>query len=86
MDRVITGLWWLAGAVIVALLGILLYACIEEGNEWQAFSAAHHCRVVGKMESSTAPGITMNGKFAMTFIPGKTGFQCDDGITYWRDN
>jgi hypothetical protein len=74
------------GLVIVALLGVCAWAAIHDVNEWKQFAAAHNCRVVGHMDSSTAVGPSLSGKggVAVVFIPGKKGYQCDDGVTYWR--
>jgi hypothetical protein len=48
--------------------------------------------VVGRMSGSTQTGVgygvTANGQFGTvvttTSTPSKTGYLCNDGVTYWR--
>lgn len=72
--------------IIVAIIGLCAWAAIHDTNEWKQFSIAHHCRVVGQMDGSTAVGPSIGGKggVSVVYVPGKTGWLCDDGITYWR--
>lgn len=63
----------------LALL-LLLTAC-PEGDEWEKFRDEHHCRITQKMDGSTS--LTTSGH--LVFNDGKVGWQCDDGITYWKD-
>lgn len=84
---------WAGKICIVFLAGFILitpFACvasIEEQLEWDAF-AKTHCKVVGRMASSTGSGIGITGggnaALVVTTTPEKTGYLCDDGITYWR--
>jgi hypothetical protein len=63
---------------------------MEEFKHWKAFSEQHHCKVVGRMSGDTvttvAPIIGGNGGIAVgvSSTPSKTGYLCDDGVTYWR--
>lgn len=80
---------WAIGAFLVALLGFVFYMAMADDKEWATFAAAHNCKVVGQISgsSTTAVGIApSNGAVTITpvYIPGKTGYQCDDGVTYWR--
>lgn len=77
---------WIFGIGIVLVAILLVWVAIADGNHWATFQKDHHCRIVGKMEPSTGVGPAMGGKggIAVVFIPGKTGYLCDDGITYWR--
>lgn len=68
--------------LIAALVAVALYFDGQERAEWRAFAAQHNCQVVGKQKSSSAIG--SDGK--VVFISGKTGYKCNDGITYWRDD
>lgn len=66
-----------------------MYAAASYDYEsWKAFSAEHHCRVVGKMSGDVVvgTGLTANGQVTTTvgFTGDKTGYICDDGVTYWR--
>jgi hypothetical protein len=63
------------GRVHVALIIILMlqapamiYVINKERKAWREFYAAHDCKKVGRMIGGTE----------------RTGWLCDDGITYWR--
>lgn len=72
----------------VALLALLAYAGIQESRAWEAFKVEHKCKVVAHVKGHTdlAPGFSSNGSVTFTTIstPDKTGWACDDGITYYR--
>lgn len=78
--------------IALVLCGLLAYALvsigIQESAKWEAFKTAHHCKITGEMSGDTnvAPGIGSNGHMVMAVIStaDKTGWTCDDGITYWR--
>ncbi len=72
------------GLVILALFALLVVGLVMEAKEWNAYKAAHNCKVVGKMDGSHGFGISTSGKGVTTYTPGKTGWLCDDGITYWK--
>jgi hypothetical protein len=63
---------------------------MKEEKQWMAFSQAHHCKLVSHSEGSSAVtvGVGSSGKTVIgnTYIDGKDGFLCDDGVTYYRDN
>lgn len=60
------------GVCFVAFFAIsvllLSWLAAKDRREWRQFKATHNCRIVGKVDG----------------LPDKTGWQCDDGITYWR--
>lgn len=74
------------------LIPLTIYLAIKEQKKWDAFSIEHNCRVVGKITGSSQTGfgvgITANGQIGTIIttssIPQKTGWLCDNGITYWR--
>lgn len=78
--------FWIGLAAI--LIGMLTAAAIADDLKWEEFKSARHCKVVGKMRGDlvTGMGVTGDGKTAITVgsTPDKTGWLCDDGITYWR--
>ena len=89
-DWIVDHFVWVA-AIVLVLLGVLFVtAHIYDERAWTEFVKEHECRVVGKTSSSTAttvaPVIGGNGGVSVgtTVIPGKTGWLCNDGITYWR--
>lgn len=83
---------WLGSfiAIVVLIFGGAIYGCIQDNKQWNAFSAQHHCKLVSHISGSDAvtTGVGANGQVVagVTSIPGKDGFLCDDGITYFRDN
>lgn len=83
---------WITGIIVVVsgLIAFAVFADIQDQHHWDAFSAQHHCRMVAHISGSSAltTGISSSGKLVTgsTYIPGKDGFLCDDGITYYRDN
>ncbi|UOO76529.1 hypothetical protein LVJ85_11035 [Neisseria sp. Dent CA1/247] len=60
----------------------------DENAKWEKFKVEHGCKVVEhiKGDIQTGVGITTNGNVGMMVIPesDKTGYLCDDGVTYWR--
>lgn len=77
---------------MMALIPLLIWALIEENKQWEAFSVSHECKVVGQMSGSVQSGVGfgtgVNGQagtvITTTSIPSKTGYLCNDGVTYWR--
>lgn len=78
------------GLTLVGFVALAAVVAVHEGERWQAFAAEHHCKVVGRMSDSlaTTVGPVVGGQGGMavgvTVVPGKTGYACDDGVTYWR--
>lgn len=81
---------WLMFVLGAFLVLFLVLAAVEDQREWETFAATHECRVVGQMRGSTGTGVGPiiggSGGVAVTstYIPGKTGYACNDGVTYWR--
>jgi len=73
---------------ILLLLAWVTYEMIQEQKQWDSFKAIHNCKVIGKEKGdvSVGMGTTNNGKYGTIIMsnPDKTGYKCDDGITYWR--
>jgi hypothetical protein len=80
-------------AAVVAVLAATMVVAQREQEQWAHFSAAHQCKVVGKMTGSVISTIstTIGAKgqvlptVGTAVEPDKTGYLCDDGITYWRN-
>jgi len=74
----------------IALVPVMIYIGIEDGRRWGEFKVAHACRIVGRMSgdlvTTVAPVVGGSGGVAvgMSVTPDKTGWACDDGMTYWR--
>lgn len=85
---------WIIGMVVAVavVVSVEIFALIQEHDAWRMFSEEHSCKVVGKMSGDTATttgfGMMPNGNFGVLFgrtrTPDKTGYLCDDGVTYWR--
>ena len=75
-------------AGIVVLVAVVIAAAIHDSNEWDKFKIDHHCKVVGKMDGDVFNtfGVGSNGQAVVGIgtTPGKTGWLCDDGVTYWK--
>lgn len=76
--------------VVVSLLALALmvWAAVQAEKRWAKFAAEHDCKVVGKMKGDLLVSITIDSKgqmgIAATAAPDKTGYLCNDGVTYWR--
>lgn len=73
-----------------ALVATGIYLSAQEEQEWRAFKETHHCKVVGRSKgdlvTTVAPVIGGNEgvMVGISAMPDKTGWLCDDGVTYWR--
>lgn len=83
--------WLIIGgvfAVIVGFIGLGVYAAVIEMGAWDKFKNEHDCKIVGEISGSStvAIGVGSNGQVTTVpvFTPGKTGWQCNNGMTYWR--
>ncbi len=81
------------GAITYGLVAVVIVVSIAlavvDAQQWEKFKAEHNCRKVAEVAPSTSDGYAFNaGKHGTTYItitePGKTGWLCDDGVTYWR--
>lgn len=77
---------------VFALILLAIRGSIVEQREWEVFASAHECKIVGRMRGDTQTGIgvgiTPNGQMGTVVTtsstPDKTGYACNDGVTYWR--
>lgn len=90
-DRAIEIAVWVILAITLAAVAagsIVAYRRGKAFKEW----AAVHCKVIAHVSGDVLPttgvAITPNGSVSptvgITMTPDKKGYQCDDGITYWR--
>lgn len=72
---------------ILLIIGLILWGSYLEFQQWEKFKTDHACVVTGRIapSSSVGVGVGTNGSPAVVLIsePGKTGWLCDDGVTYW---
>ena len=84
------GLWLLLVLMICmpVLLFFMIRVALEEQAEWEKFKVEHQCKIVGRMSGDVfnTVGVTGNGQVAIGIgtTSSKTGYACDDGVTYWR--
>lgn len=75
-------------AGIIAIIGLIIFLEIKEQREWSQFVVDQNCKVVGRERGSTnvGYGVTTSGQMGAVFTTtaSKTGWLCDDGVTYWR--
>ncbi|WP_439223109.1 hypothetical protein [Klebsiella pneumoniae] len=78
-------------AVLVGVMSVLValvLASYQKKQEWRDW-ATEHCKVIEKREGATTTGVGVSLKGqAGVFIggePDQTGYLCDDGITYWKN-
>ncbi|ASI56962.1 hypothetical protein ACRFV7_005205 [Klebsiella oxytoca] len=80
--------------LLIALGGTILFMTLffsaknKNEAEWRDW-AKDHCKIVAKKDGSTTTGvgISLKGQAGL-FIggePGQTGYSCDDGVTYWKN-
>lgn len=73
--------------VIVILLITIAQIAIHNSLKRKKW-LEQNCKIIGEISpsSSVGMGISSNGSLAMVpvFIPGKTGYQCNDGKKYWE--
>ncbi|EJG5355167.1 hypothetical protein [Pseudomonas juntendi] len=75
----------------IALMGGAVWATSTPvPDEWETFKAAHNCKVVGKSEGHSNGGVGITTRGSVAFIagdrsPDQTGYLCDDGVTYWKN-
>lgn len=88
-----SGLLFFAVAVLViALVPLQFLTAKNEQERWEIFSIVHNCKKIqhvdGNTETGVGYGMTAKGNIGLMLImfptPSKTGYLCDDGVTYWR--
>jgi hypothetical protein len=74
--------------LVVGLVGLWLKLAIDDDRRWEQFKLTHKCKVVSYQSSSSSVGYgtTSDGKSGTVIVtePSRTGWLCDDGITYYR--
>ncbi|EPI4835756.1 hypothetical protein ACS5OB_004698 [Klebsiella quasipneumoniae] len=73
---------------VMSVLVALVLASDQKEQEWRDW-ATEHCKVIEKREGATTTGVGVSLKGqAGVFIggePDQTGYLCDDGVTYWKN-
>ena len=58
--------------IITTVLTAGLWVRSNKETEWKAFTIRHACKIIDRPAGSE-------------YMGGKTPWQCNNGITYWRD-
>ena len=78
----------IAFIVLIAGIVLLIIMGIKEQTEWAAFLKAHDCKIISHDAGSMQQGIWFGatGQPGVLVMPerAKTGWLCNDGVTYWR--
>lgn len=71
--------------MIIVCIGIILLflLCCAAGTKRQEY-LDQHCTKIGEISDDIGFGVGFKGDLTPVFIPGKTGYKCDDGLTYWE--
>jgi len=75
---------WLITLSVVALVGFVIAASIQDSRRWNEFAKAHECKLIGKTSSSLIPAFGTNGQTTFITVPGTETYVCNDGVTYTR--
>lgn len=67
---------------VFALFAIGVWALVVDARDWEAFKVAHECKIVGKMHGEMINTFDAKGNIGIGFTSGKTGWACNDGVTY----
>lgn len=78
--------------LLVASIPVVIYKSIQDQQNWDEFKKTHDCKKVGEISSTNSVGVgfglgangTIGTILTNNSIPGKIGYFCNDGVTYWR--
>lgn len=78
----------LGTAALVGLLGLTVYATVQDAKQFAAYREANHCKEAGYISGHTSTGYGMgaNGQMAVvtTTTPRKTRWLCDNNVEIIR--
>lgn len=78
----------IGASIVFGIFFLIIFGSIEESKKWEKFKASHKCEVVAKISGDFFNTFGMDSKGNPTVgigsAPNKTGWKCDDGITYYR--
>lgn len=78
--------------IFFSTIPLIIYLEVRDSEQWESFSEEHKCQKVGHIKGRSQSGVgfgaTANGGFGTVITTtsehDKTGWLCDDGVTYWR--
>lgn len=75
-------------AAAVGLIAAVVFAVYHSEQKWQDFKVAHDCKPVAYIKGDVVNtvGVGSNGQITngVATTPDKTGWLCNDGVTYFR--
>lgn len=78
----------IGGSLVVGFLLLCVWLFSLEAAQWNTFKEEHHCKQVSHVDSTffNTLGLSSNGGVSVGVgsTDSKTGWLCDDGITYYR--
>lgn len=74
---------WIWGLCMVLFLIMMFCLIISDENSWNKWATENHCKVVSK-ESGTTAYVFTSKSGGIAYVPGKTGYLCGNGVTYYR--
>ena len=76
-------------ALLVGGISVIVFLHYDARQEWNRF-AGEHCKVIEKRDGTTSSGvgISLNGQLGVFSgsSSGQTAYQCDDGVTYVKND
>ena len=73
---------------LTALLAWAILALVENERKWEQFKVDHQCKVVAHIRGDVFNTVGFDGSGNVSVgigsTPDKTGWLCDDGMTYYR--
>ena len=78
------------GAILTALLVFVfvVWLAYVDAKDWEEFRTTHECKVVAHVSGSTFNTLGFDSKgnavVGVGSTPDKTGWLCNDGVTYYR--
>ena len=76
----------LLGLVGIGLIGLLIYAGIQEEKAWQRYKVDHNCRRIQyKPSYSYVDYIDAKGNPHTTYVPSESTYLCDNEETIIRN-
>lgn len=74
--------------LIIVMLIFAIWASVKEVREWAVFKVEHDCKIVANIKGDVFNTINTNANGTVSIgvgiTPDKTGWLCNDGITYYR--
>ncbi|EOT5430138.1 hypothetical protein VSS22_24565 [Klebsiella pneumoniae] len=75
--------------IVISSVVYIIKAEYENEKQWTEWASVH-CKIVAKKDGHLTTGVGFTIKGVMGFFtgsqPSQTGYQCDDGLTYWKND